>query len=116
MADRVILATHEPIPAIIEELVVHLGGDVPCCEDLGTGSVEPGDEVAGRLADRGAAVLANHGLVTCGPTPETALHNAALAEGTAKIVWGAMGATLHPLPDTIVADTAGVYRRPQENR
>ncbi len=53
------------------------------------------------LADRGAALLANHGLVTCGPTPEKALHNAALVERTAKIVWGAraMGATIHPLPE-----------------
>jgi len=39
--------------------------------------------------------------VTCGATPEKALHNAALVERTAKIIWGAraMGATIHPLPD-----------------
>ena len=28
---------HEPIPAVIEEVVVYLGGDVPCCEYKGTG-------------------------------------------------------------------------------
>ena len=108
---------HEPIPAIIEEVVVYLGGDVPCCEYRSTGTAELGEEVAGRLADRGAALLANHGLVTCGPTPEKALHNAALAERTAKIVWGAraMGATLHPLPDKVVSDMAGVYRWLREN-
>jgi len=108
---------HEPIPAIIEEVVVYLGGDVPCCEYRGTGTAELGEEVAGRLADRGAALLANHGLVTCGPTPEKALHNAALAERTAKIVWGAraMGATLHLLPDKVVTDMAGVYRWLREN-
>jgi L-fuculose-phosphate aldolase len=44
-----------------------------------------GDEVAAHLADRGAALLANHGLVTCASTPEKALHHAGLVERTAKI-------------------------------
>jgi L-fuculose-phosphate aldolase len=108
---------HEPIPAVIEEVVVYLGGDVPCCEYRGTGTVDLGDEVAARLADRGAALLANHGLVTCGPSPEKALRNAALAERTAKIVWGArtMGATIYPLPAKVNADMAGVYRWMRDN-
>jgi L-fuculose-phosphate aldolase len=109
---------HEPIPAVIEEVVVYVGGDVPCCEYRGTGTAELGEEVAGRLADRGAALLANHGLVTCGPTPEKALHNAAVVERTAKIVWGAraMGAPIHPLPEKVNRDMAGVYRWMRENR
>ena len=108
---------HEPIPAVIEEVVVYLGGDVPCCQYKGTGTAELGDEVAGHLADRGAALLANHGLVTCGPSPEKALRNAALVERTAKIVWGArtMGATIHPLPDRVNRDMAGVYRWMRDN-
>lgn len=107
----------EAIPAVIEEVVVYLGGDVPCCEYRGTGTRELGDEVAARLVDRGAALLANHGLVTCGTTPAKALHNAALAERTAKIVWGAraMGATIHPLPDKVNRDMAGVYRFTRES-
>lgn len=108
---------HEPVPAVIEEVVVYVGGDVPCCDYRGTGSKELGDEVAARLADRGAALLANHGLVTCAATPEKALHNAALVERTAKIVWGAraMGATIHPLPEKVNTDMAGVYRFIREN-
>ncbi len=108
---------HEPIPAVIEEVVVYLGGDIPCCEYRGTGTADLGEEVAARLADRGAALLANHGLVTCGPSPEKALRNAALTERTAKIVWGAraMGATIHPLPDKVNRDMAGVYRWMREN-
>lgn len=108
---------HEPIPAVIEEVVVYVGGDVPCCEYKGTGSVELGDEVASKLHDRGAALLANHGLVTCASTPEKALHNAALVERTAKIVWGAraMGATIHPLPEKVNRNMAGVYTWVREN-
>jgi L-fuculose-phosphate aldolase len=108
---------HEAIPAVIEEVVVYLGGDVPCCEYKGTGTVDLGDEVASRLGDRGAALLANHGLVTCAATPQKALFNAALVERTAKIVWGAraMGATIHPLPDKVNIDMAGVYRFIRDN-
>jgi L-fuculose-phosphate aldolase len=108
---------HEPIPAVIEEVVVYLGGDVACCDYKGTGTAELGEEVAGRLADRGAVLLANHGLVTCGASPDKALHNAALVERTAKIVWGAraMGAAIHPLPDKVNSDMAGVYRFLREN-
>jgi L-fuculose-phosphate aldolase len=103
---------HEPIPAVIEEVVVYVGGEVPCCAYRGTGTAELGEEVAGHLADRGAALLANHGLVTCGGSPEQALHHAALVERTAKIVWGAraMGATIQPLPERVNTDMAGVYR------
>jgi len=97
--------------------VVYVGGDVPCCEYKGTGTVELGEEVAEKLADRGAALLANHGLVTCGSSPEKALHNAALIERTAQIVWGtrAMGGTLHPLPEKVNTDMAGVYRFIRDN-
>lgn len=108
---------HEPIPAVIEEVVVYVGGDVPCCAYKGTGTVDLGEEVASHLADRGAALLANHGLVTCGPSPEKALHNAALVERTAEIIAGArsMGATIHPLPEKVNTDMAGVYRYVRDN-
>lgn len=108
---------HEPIPAVIEEVVVYVGGDIPCCDYKGTGSAELGAEVASHLADRGAALLANHGLVTCGPTPAKALHIAALVERTAKIVWGtrAMGAEIHPLPDKVNRNMAGVYQYVRAN-
>lgn len=108
---------HEPIPAVIEEVVVYLGGDIPCCDYKGTGTKDLGDEVASKLGDRGAALVANHGLVTCAPTLAKALHNAALAERTAQIVWGtrAMGGTIHPLPEKVNTDMAGVYRFMRDN-
>ena len=63
-----------------------------------TGTDELGDEVAGRLADRAAALLANHGLVTVGSTPAKALHAALVVERTAQIVWGARLLGRHPRP------------------
>jgi len=107
----------EPVPAVIEEVVVYVGGEVPCCDYRGTGTADLGEEVASRLADRGAALLANHGLVTCGPNPDKALHLAALVERTAKIVWGtrAMGGEIQPLPERVNRDMAGVYRWVRDN-
>jgi L-fuculose-phosphate aldolase len=106
----------EPVPAIIEEVVVHVGGDVPICEYRTTGTDELGDEVASRLGDRSAALLANHGMVTIGSSPEKALHAAGVVERTAEIVWGARAlGRAHPLPDKVNEDFANVYRFMREN-
>jgi L-fuculose-phosphate aldolase len=107
----------EPVPAVIEEVIVYIGGDVPVCDYKGTGTDELGDEVARHLADRSAALLANHGMVTIGATPSKALHAAGVVERTAQIVHGAraLGGTIHPLPDKVNTDMAGVYRYLREN-
>jgi L-fuculose-phosphate aldolase len=106
----------EPVPAIIEEVVVHVGGDVPICDYRTTGTDELGDEVASRLGDRSAVLLANHGMVTIGATPEKALHAAGVVERTAEIVWGARAlGRAHPLPDKVNEDFANVYTFMREN-
>jgi L-fuculose-phosphate aldolase len=107
----------EPIPAIIEEVVVYIGGDVPVCEYKPTGSDILGDEAAANLEDRSACLLANHGMVTIGATPGQALHNAGVVERTAQIVWGAraLGSPLHDLPEKTNRDMEGVYRYLREN-
>ena len=107
----------QPVPAVIEEVIVYIGGDVPVCEYKGTGTDELGDEVARNLHDRSAALLANHGMVTIGATPAKALHAAGVVERTAQIVWGAraLGGQIHPLPEKVNTDMAGVYRFLREN-
>lgn len=107
----------EPIPAVIEEVIVYIGGDVPVCDYKGTGTDELGDEVASRLADRSAALLANHGIVTIGATPHKALHAAGVVERTAQIVWGAraLGSPLHELPEKANEDMGGVYKYLRDN-
>jgi L-fuculose-phosphate aldolase len=108
---------HEPIPAVIEEVVVYLGGDVPICDYRGTGTDDLGDEAARNLKDRSACILANHGIVTMGKHPEQALHNAELTERTAMIVWGAraLGTPIVPLPEKVNRDMTGVYRYLRDN-
>jgi L-fuculose-phosphate aldolase len=108
-----------PIPAAIEEVAVYIGGDVPVCEYVMTGTDELGVAVAACLADRAAVLLANHGMVTVGATVEKALHAAAVVERTAHIVWGASllaPGRIHDLPAKVNDDFAGVYRYVREHR
>ena len=101
----------QPIPAAIEEVAVYIGGDVPVCEYTTTGTDELGEEVASKLGDRAATLLANHGMVTVGPTLDKAMHAATLVERTAQIIFGArLLGEVHPLPAKVNEDFGSVYR------
>jgi L-fuculose-phosphate aldolase len=103
--------TRKPIPAVIEEVLVFLGGDVPVAECQTTGSLELADEVSSHLADRAAVLMANHGLFVAGRNPSHSLELAQLVELTAEIVWGAsLLGEIVPLPDEIVERFSGYYR------
>ncbi len=101
----------EPIPAVIEEVVVYLGGDVPVAGYRTTGTDALAEEAAGYLAERSAVLLANHGVLVVGKDPTEALHHAGVVERTAQIVWGArqLGA-VQSIPAKVNEDFAGVYR------
>lgn len=101
----------EPIPAVIEEVVVYIGGDIPVAEYRQTGSQELGQEIASHLGDRSVALMANHGMVAVGKSPEDALHASLVAERTAQIVWGARQlGSWHHVPEKVNEDFGNVYR------
>lgn len=79
----------EPIPSVIDEFAVYVGGDVPCAEYAMTGTPQLGENAADVLGDRGTALLANHGTVTVSGTVAGALHQLGVVERAAQIVWGA---------------------------
>ncbi len=102
---------HEPVPAVIEEVVVYLGGDIPVGEHHQTGSDELAEEVVRHLGDRSVMLMANHGMVAVGRSPEDALHSTLVAERNAQIAWGArMLGRAHPVPEKITTDFGEVYR------
>jgi len=78
-----------PIPAAIDEFVVYIGGEVPCADYHASGSTGLAPEIARHLADRSAALMANHGLVCIGKSVDDALHSALVVEHNAHIMWGA---------------------------
>lgn len=103
--------THTPIPCVIEEFDVYVGGEVPVAEYRLTGSDELAEEVSRWVGDRAAVLMANHGLLTVGKDPRDALKVAALVERTAQIVWGAraLGPTV-PLPPETLEQFAPIYK------
>jgi L-fuculose-phosphate aldolase len=102
---------HQPIPAAIDEFVVYIGGEVPICDYHASGSDALGPEVAAKLADRSATLMANHGLVTIGKSVDDALHSALVVEHNAHIFWGAQAlGEIVPLPDKDRGNFANVYR------
>ena len=102
--------SHTPIEACIEEVIVYVGGDVPVADYRTTGTDELAEEVVRHLADRGAVLMANHGLLCVGKSPGDALHTALVVEHTARIVWGAerLGGVV-PLPAEISANFTNIY-------
>jgi L-fuculose-phosphate aldolase len=103
--------TRKAIPAVIEEVLVYLGGDVPVAAYCTTGSVELADEVSKHLSERAAVLMANHGLFVVARSPQHSLELAQLVELTAEIVWGAMLlGEIVPLPDKIVEQFSSYYR------
>jgi L-fuculose-phosphate aldolase len=103
--------THQPIPCVIEEFDVYVGGEVPVANYRLTGSDELGDEVAKWVGERGAVLMANHGLLTVGKTPQDAMKVATLVERTAEIIWGArLLGELVPLPPETIERFAPIYK------
>ncbi len=103
--------THQPIPCVIEEFQIYVGGDVPVTDYKLTGSDELAEEAARHLGDRGAVLMANHGLLTVGRNIRDAMKVAQLVERTAQIVWGARQlGDLVPLPDQTMKAFDPVYK------
>ena len=103
--------TRQPIPCVIEEFDVFVGGEVSVAQYELTGSDELGEEVARHVEDRGAVLMANHGLLTVGRDLADAMKVAHLVERTAQIVWGSrvLGSPV-PLPEETLARFAPIYK------
>ena len=103
--------TRTPIPAVIEEFDVFVGGDVDVAEYRTTGTDELAVEVASHVGTKAAVLMANHGLFAVGRNPKDVLHIAALIERTAEIIWGARAlGTVVPLPEAVNQQFSGYYR------
>jgi L-fuculose-phosphate aldolase len=103
------VAQHD-IPSCIDEFTVYLGGDIRCTEYAPSGSPDLAEQVVKALEDRGAALIANHGMVAIATTMEKAMHNTALVERSAKIIWGGKQlGDIFPLPEKVNTNFANIY-------
>jgi L-fuculose-phosphate aldolase len=73
------------IPALIDEMVILLGGPVHVAEYAASSSEELAANVVNALGDRKAVLMRNHGLLGVGRTPKDALHACQLVEHVAQV-------------------------------
>ena len=100
----------QPIPCVLEEFEYYVGGDVLVAPYHRTGTPELGSAAAQLLGDRAAVLLANHGLVVVGTSPEEALQLTKLVERAARIVWGSSTLGTPPaLPDSVREEFSAAY-------
>jgi L-fuculose-phosphate aldolase len=107
---------HQPIPACIDEFAIFVGGDVRVTKYGASGTPDVGDNAVEALRGRGAALLANHGMVAVGPKPSTVLHITALVERSAQIEWGAraLGGSI-ALPAEVNKNFNNIYKYLREH-
>jgi len=106
----------KPIPACIDEFTVYVGGEVAVTEYAPSGSDAVGDNAVKCLSNRGAALLANHGMVAVGKSPSNVLHVTAMVERAAEIIAGTekIGGPVE-LPEKQNKDFGNVYMYLREN-
>ncbi len=78
-------ACRKPIPALIDEAIAQLGGDVECTQYEPSGTTELAAAAVGLLRDRSAVLLAHHGLVCVGATVADAVARTEVAEHAAHV-------------------------------
>ena len=76
---------HRPLPPIIDEMMVTLGGAIEVAEYAFTGTDTLGTNVLRALGDRAGVMLANHGNVCIGRDLSRALHVAIAMEAIARV-------------------------------
>ncbi|NLP42294.1 MAG: class II aldolase/adducin family protein [Veillonellaceae bacterium] len=76
---------NKSIPPIIEDLVQVIGGSVDVAKYALPGTNELAENVVAALGHKGAALLANHGVVCCGANLREALLACELVERAAQI-------------------------------
>ena len=102
------------IPAILDDQVAFLGGEIKLAKHALTGSQEQVANVLAALEDRSAVLLPNHGAVGVGRTMRDALTACELIEKTARIYLLALSTgKVNQLPVEALEAEKALYRRLQ---
>ena len=101
----------KPIPCVLDEQVISLGGAIQVAEYASSASEELADNAVVALADRAAVLLKHHGVIGVGADLEEAVAIVDLVERVAQI--HVMASTLggaRALPEAVVAAQQQIYR------
>jgi L-ribulose-5-phosphate 4-epimerase len=78
----------EPIPPLLEEMVVFIGGEIPITPFGRANTFDLAEKVVAAMGERNAALMANHGPVAVGRTMDKVIKNAELVEKMAFLYYG----------------------------
>ena len=99
-----------PIPPILEDQVIYLGGQIEVAAPAPTGSPELAANALQALGERNACLLANHGALAVGASPRQALHNCQYLEKAAQAYLYALWAgAVNPLPADMLQAASAFY-------
>jgi len=101
-----------PIPTLLDEQVIALGGAVEVAEYGASASEALAEHAVAALGDRAAVLLRNHGAVGVGVDLEEAVAVVELVERVAKIgvLAALVGGDAEGLPPAVVSAEQAVYR------
>lgn len=100
-----------PLPAIVEDLAMLVGGNVEVADYYPAGTQELAQGAVEKLERRNAVLLANHGLVGVGKSLEEALKVCQVVEKGAQIhIMSRVLGNTSLLDEQDVADMAEIYR------
>jgi L-ribulose-5-phosphate 4-epimerase len=104
------------IPAILDDQVAFLGGEIKLAKHALAGSQKQVANVLAALEDRSAVLLPNHGAVGTGRTVRDAFTASELIEKTAKIYWLALATgKVNLLPPEALEAEKALYNRLQSS-
>ena len=104
------------IPAVLEDQVAFLGGDIRVAGAAPAGSDEEVERIIAALEGRSAALLPNHGAVALGRDMREAVTAAEILEKTAQSYLLALGAgNANPLPAATLRMCLAVYAGLRDN-
>ncbi|MQF69011.1 class II aldolase/adducin family protein [SAR202 cluster bacterium AD-804-J14_MRT_500m] len=107
----ILAVSAKPLPALLDEMVINLGGSILVADYAFPGTEELADAAVRVLGDRMAVILRNHGLITAGMNLDDAVSNTLLVEHASQIfVYTSLLGETHPLPNEIVEKERELYK------
>jgi len=111
----ILAVTGTELPPIVEEMILYTGGEIKVAKYAPPGTQELANNVVEALGDRKAALLMNHGVITCGKDLEDALDVLLCVERTAKIfILAKLMGEPKMLPEKIIEVEKDLFRLKQQ--
>jgi L-fuculose-phosphate aldolase len=99
-----------PLPALLEEMVVYVGGSVDVAEFAQTGTEELAENACKALGEKAAVLLGSHGVLCAGHNLAKGLHIAQVVERTARIYLTARTIGVpHELSEDLIETYGSIY-------